>query len=123
MKAKEILKKKKKSLLTPGNNGARISKCVQEDSWCPERGSFTVSVTAIKKANKRCVGLRETTKAIENDKAQKVFLAKDAEDKVKIPVEKKCENKDIEVVYVESMWELGRACDIDRGASTAAILK
>lgn len=82
-----------------------------------------MALAAIKEANKRCVGLRETTKVIENDKAQKVFLAADAEDKVKIPVEKKCEKKGVEVLYVDSMFELGRACDIDRGASTAAILK
>ncbi len=77
----------------------------------------------IKKATKRCVGLRETEKAIDSEKARKVFLATDAEDKIKIPIEKRCEKKGIIIEYVETMQELGEACGIDRGASTAAILK
>ena len=82
-----------------------------------------MAILDIKKTNKRCVGLRETEKAIESEKARKVFIARDAEDKVKKPVENKCENKEIKVEYVDTMQEIGEACDINRGASTAAILK
>ncbi len=82
-----------------------------------------MALVNIKKATKRCVGLRETEKAIESEKARKVYLAKDAEEKIKIPIEKKCEKKEINIEYVETMQELGEACSIDRGAATAAILK
>ena len=70
----------------------------------------------------KLVGLKQSLRAIEGGKVKKVFLAEDAEPKVKTPVMNGCRNKNIEIEMVSSMAELGKACDINIGAAVAVIL-
>ena len=77
----------------------------------------------IKAAGKVIAGMRQTVKAIENDTALEVYIARDAEDKVTLPVIRLCQEKGIPIVYAETMTELGKACNIKVGAAMAAILK
>jgi len=72
-------------------------------------------------AAKKTVGMKETKKLIENDGAEVVYIAKDAEEHVVRPVIELCKDRSIPVIYVESMSELGKACEISVGAATAAI--
>lgn len=74
-------------------------------------------------AKKTVVGTRQTVRALEQDEVLKVFIAQNAEDKVTMPVIKMCQQKDVNVSYVESMNELGKACNIKVGAAMAAIVK
>lgn len=74
------------------------------------------------KARKRTVGTKQTQKAVEKGQAQVVYIARDAEEKVTSPLIRLCEEKDIEVIYVESMQELGKICGIKVGAASAAIV-
>lgn len=71
----------------------------------------------------KTVGLKQTLKAVENGSAKLVFMAKDADAKVTASVKELCLKKSIEIIYVDSMKQLGKACGIDVGASTVALLE
>jgi len=74
-------------------------------------------------AARKTVGLKQTLKAVKRDQAQVVFIAQDAEKHIVMPLEQCCQEKGIEIVYVDSMQELGKACGIKVGAASASILK
>ncbi|MGI6551697.1 MAG: 50S ribosomal protein L7Ae-like protein [Clostridia bacterium] len=76
----------------------------------------------VKKAKKKTIGTKQTLKAVQKGQAIAVFVARDADDRVIEPLLKLCEEKMLEVVTVESMKELGKACNIDVGAASVAIL-
>jgi large subunit ribosomal protein L7A len=77
----------------------------------------------LKASNKRIVGLKQTVKAVRNGTAKFVYVAEDADDFIKQSVLDACGGTDLQIIYVSSMKELGDACGIDIGASTAAIIK
>ena len=77
----------------------------------------------LKATNKRIVGLKQTVKAVRNGTAKNVYVAEDADDFIKQSVLDACGGTDLQIIYVSSMKELGDACGIDIGASTAAIIK
>ena len=70
----------------------------------------------------KLVGLKQSLRAVEGGKAKKVFLAEDAEPKVKTPVINAARNRNIEIEMVSEMSELGKACGINIGAAVAVIL-
>lgn len=76
----------------------------------------------LKKTQKKTVGTKQTIKAVKNNRVEIVFIAKDAEEHVSKPLRKICFEKEIEIVEVENMAELGRACGIEVGSASAAIL-
>lgn len=69
------------------------------------------------------VGLKQTMKALFENKADKVFLAEDCEDRIRETVKEECTGKGIQLVSVPTMRLLGRMCGIDVKASCAAILR
>ena len=75
----------------------------------------------LKALNRRIVGFKQTVKAIKNGTVTKVYLAEDADDFIKQSVLDVCRDRNIQIIYVSNMKELGDACGIDIGASTAAI--
>ncbi len=75
----------------------------------------------LKAIHRRTVGLKQTVTALKNGTAKKVYLAEDADDFIKQSVLDVCRDRDIQIIYVSNMKELGDACGIDIGASTAAI--
>ncbi|SDZ37644.1 LSU ribosomal protein L7AE [Proteiniborus ethanoligenes] len=75
------------------------------------------------KEKKKVVGVKQAKRAITNDEVNMVFIAKDAEPKVVKDIIQLCNEKTIEIIYVESMKELGKACSIDVNAAVAATLK
>jgi large subunit ribosomal protein L7A len=77
----------------------------------------------LKDSSKVIIGLKQTLKAINGDRAVKVYLASDSDDYIKKSVIDACSQKNLEIVYVSTMKELGAACGIDIGASTAAVTK
>jgi large subunit ribosomal protein L7A len=77
----------------------------------------------LKALQRRTVGLKQTVKAIKNGTAEKVYLAEDADDFIKQSVIDACRDRNLQIIYVSNMKELGDACGIDIGASTAAIKK
>src|SRR4051812_4254786 len=85
-------------------------------------GLRQVSYEKVKQAASLMIGAKQTKKAVEQGKAQQVVIARDADEHVTLPVINLCKNKGIAVLYVDSMKELGKACGIEVGAATAAIL-
>lgn len=77
---------------------------------------------ALKSANK-AIGIKQSSRAVENDTAKLVFVAEDAEEKVTGRIKELCKAKSIEIVPVDSMKTLGKACGIEVGAAAACILK
>lgn len=76
-----------------------------------------------KMPHKRVVGAKQTLKAVKSGLASVVYVARDADLKVVIPIAETCRQNGIELIYVETMEELGKLCSIDVGAATACIVK
>ena len=76
----------------------------------------------LRAARHKSVGAKQTLKAAETGRAKVVFLAKDAEERVLAPIVRQAQTRGIEIVYVESMQQLGRMCGIEVGAAAAALL-
>jgi large subunit ribosomal protein L7A len=82
-----------------------------------------VALEELGKAGKVIAGMRQTIKAIENNTARAVYIARDAEEKVTSSAVRSCTEKGIPLFYVDTMAELGKACNIKVGAAMAAILE
>ncbi len=72
---------------------------------------------------KKVVGAKQTLKALHKGQAQVVYLAKDADKRVSGPIVEQCSKAGVEIVFVDSMAELGRACLIDVGAAVASVIE
>lgn len=71
---------------------------------------------------KKVVGVKQTVKAINNGEGKVVYIAKDADNKLILTVESLAVQFSLELIYVNTMKELGKLCGIDVGAATAVIL-
>jgi large subunit ribosomal protein L7A len=71
---------------------------------------------------RKVIGVKQTIKALKSGAAIRAYIARDAEERVTRPVEELCASLGIEVVFVDTMTELGRRCGIDVGAATAALV-
>lgn len=77
----------------------------------------------LKSSKKRIIGLKQTIKAIKEDRVTKVYIAKDADDSIKNNIVEVCSDKNLQIIYVNTMKELGEACGIEVKASTASLQK
>ncbi|WP_199616574.1 ribosomal L7Ae/L30e/S12e/Gadd45 family protein [Paenibacillus alkalitolerans] len=68
------------------------------------------------------IGTKQTTKAVEQGKAAKLFVAKDADPKITVKIVNLARKMGVEVMYVDSMKQLGKACGIEVGAAMVAIV-
>lgn len=71
----------------------------------------------------KVVGMKQSLKAINENKAKVVYIAKDAEYELFQTVEKLANEYSLQIIYVDTMKELGKLCNIDVEASTAVALK
>jgi large subunit ribosomal protein L7A len=71
----------------------------------------------------KIVGTKQVKRAINNEDVEIVYIAKDADGKIIDEIIKTCDEKQIEIIYVDTMEELGSLCKIDVNAATAALLK
>jgi large subunit ribosomal protein L7A len=71
----------------------------------------------------KVVGIKQVKRAIDKDETQTVFIAEDADENITKDVSKLCKDKQIQIVHVDNMDELGKACGIDINAAVAALLK
>ena len=71
-------------------------------------------------SKEKVIGVKQSRKAIRDGRAKQVFLACDADPAITEPIAEMCEDKGIELTWVPSMADLGRACGIDVGAAAAA---
>ena len=68
------------------------------------------------------VGIKQSKKALEAGKAELVFIADDADGYVVSPLEEMCGERGVEVIHVNSMKELAKACHVDVPTAVATIL-
>lgn len=68
------------------------------------------------------VGLKQSKKVIESGRAEIVFVARDADSHVVFPLERLCGEKNVEVIYVNNMKELAKACHVEVPTAVATIL-
>ena len=86
-------------------------------------GDVKTMLEDLSKASNRTVGMKQTLKAIQAGKASKVYLARDVDDFIANKIQEECRTYNVDIIMVDSMELLGKACNIDVGAATAAILK
>ena len=72
---------------------------------------------------KKSIGTKQTLKALQKGSALEVFIAEDAESHVVAPLYELCTEKNCPVHKVETMAALGKACGIDVGTASVAMLK
>ena len=68
------------------------------------------------------VGAKQLKKALLGSRAAYVFLAENADPAVTEPIEMLCNSHNIQIYWVSSKDDLGRACGIEVGAAAAAVL-
>lgn len=75
------------------------------------------------KSAKKVIGVKQSAKALENGTAKIVIMARDAEQKVTSGILELCRMNSVDIVYEDSMKQLGKLCGIDVGAAVVCLLK
>ncbi|MBO5505701.1 MAG: ribosomal L7Ae/L30e/S12e/Gadd45 family protein [Clostridia bacterium] len=75
------------------------------------------------KTEKHVVGLKQSVRAVEEDKASLAFVARDADYHVVFPFENLCREKNIQIEYVNNIKELGKACHVEVPTAVAVLLR
>ena len=73
--------------------------------------------------DKIITGKKQTKRFILKNQIKTVYIAKDAENNVIDEIIQLCNEKKIELIYIDEMQELGKICNIDVNAAVAAVLK
>ena len=69
------------------------------------------------------VGAKQLRKVLKAGKAERVYLAKNADPGLTEPIAALCKKNKVSVVWVKSKTDLGHACGIEVGAAAAAAVK
>lgn len=77
----------------------------------------------LRRAAQIAVGTKQTLKAVQAGTAGLVYLADDAEPKVVAPLAELASLKEVPIVRVATMAELGGWCGIEVGAAAAALIR
>jgi len=67
------------------------------------------------------IGTKQTLKAMNNGEVSEVFIAKDADQHITDKVLEEAKKLQVPCTIVDSKKKLGKACNIDVGASAVAI--
>ncbi len=70
----------------------------------------------------KVVGVKQTVKALKNNQGKVLYVAKDADNKLIEPIIELAKSNSLQIVFVDTMKELGNLCSIDVSAATALIL-
>ena len=74
------------------------------------------------KQKKVVVGSKQLKKALNGGRARLVYLAENADPAITEPLEEMCGKRNIQITWVPTMAELGKACGIEVGAAAAAVI-
>ena len=77
----------------------------------------------LRQADKRVAGTKQVLRALNEDRAARVFLGKDADGFIYHRINALCEEKNVPVTVVDSMQELGKLCTVNVRTACAAVLK
>jgi large subunit ribosomal protein L7A len=70
-----------------------------------------------------CIGTKQTMRALERGNVERVYVAMDADASMIAQAVALASKQRVDVVRIDAMRALGRACGIDVGAAMAAVLK
>lgn len=73
--------------------------------------------------SRKVVGTKEVLRALRCNQVEKVYIASDADESVKLSVVDSCKELMVDTEEVTTMRELGEEFGISVGAATAAVLK
>ncbi|WP_066072286.1 50S ribosomal protein L7ae-like protein [Neobacillus soli] len=82
-----------------------------------------MSYEKVLQAQRVIIGTKQTVKALREGKVQELIVAGDAEAKVTAKVVDVAKEFNVPILKVDSMKKLGKACGIEVGASTVAIIR
>lgn len=68
------------------------------------------------------VGAKQLRKALKAGTARQVYLAENADPAITEPLAALCQDSSVDISWVRSMTELGKACGIEVGTAAAAIV-
>lgn len=74
-------------------------------------------------SSNKVIGTKQVKRALSRGGVLKVYIAEDAEPHIIRPLMELCREKGVELEMVPTMVELGRACGIDIGSASAAIVE
>lgn len=81
-----------------------------------------MSYEKVLQAKKVIIGTKQAVKAIQTSRVLEIVVAEDADRRVINKVLQLAEEQQVPVTRVDSMKKLGKACGIEVGASTVAII-
>lgn len=79
-------------------------------------------LTELATAQNKVVGAKQARRALCDGRAKQVFLAKDADPRITDALAILCKEHNVPVVEVDTMTNLGIACQIAVGATVAVII-
>ena len=82
-----------------------------------------MSYEKVLQAQKFVIGTKQTVKALKEGNVRELIVANDADPKVTVKVVNEALDINVPILYVDSMIKLGKACGIEVGASTVAIIR
>lgn len=68
------------------------------------------------------VGIKQSTRSVAEGLVKKAFVAKNADKHIIDPFIELCKFNGVQIEYVNTMSELGKACGLDVGSAVAVIL-
>ena len=82
-----------------------------------------MSYEKVLQAKSVIIGTKQTVKALKNGIVKEVIIAEDADPYLTASVVETATELNVPITYVDSMKKLGKACGIEVGAATVAIIK
>lgn len=71
----------------------------------------------------KVVGAKQTARALNAGSVKRLYLARDADPQITGPLAGQAREQGVEILWFDSMKELGRDCGIAVGAAVAAVLR
>ena len=71
---------------------------------------------------RKVVGIKQLRKSLKDGTVSRAFAAENADPRLTDPLAEECERLGVELIWVATMEELGKACGISVGASAAGLL-
>ncbi|MNM29086.1 Ribosome-associated protein L7Ae-like protein [compost metagenome] len=72
---------------------------------------------------KKLIGIKQCAKAMKNGSGTKLYVAKDSDERLILPLIELATEKNIQINYVDTMRDLGKMCSIEVGATSALMLE
>jgi large subunit ribosomal protein L7A len=76
-----------------------------------------------KLVGQKVVGVKQTLKALKNGQGKVLYIAKDADSSVIEPILKLAKVNSLQIIFIDTMKELGNLCSIDVASATALLLE